>query len=120
MFRWFELIGLDKCINSLRVFFYSYKEFLPNWACYSLPDALWVYSFSSILIIVWGNQFESAKFWLLIPLYSGVVIEIAQGIKIFPGTFDILDLTLTTIALFLSIIIIKPKFKKYEKQEQEF
>jgi uncharacterized membrane protein len=93
---------------------------LPQWVYYSLPDGLWVYSFSSALLILWKGQYEKAKIWLFIPLFSGSMIEIAQGLRIFPGTFDFLDLTFTTISLLLSIIIINDKFKTNDKQKQVF
>lgn len=115
MFSWFQYIGVDSLILTIRQEFSTLKLYLPQWTYYSLPDGLWVYSFTSALLILWNNQFKNVKFWLLIPLFSGAIIEVAQGLKILPGTFDILDLTFTTFALFLSIIFIKLKFKQNEK-----
>jgi hypothetical protein len=116
MFSWFDMTGLNTTASFIRHLAYPLKNHLPPWVYYSLPDGLWVYSFSSALLILWGEQFEKAKIWLFIPLFFGILTEIAQGLKIFPGTFDFLDLTFTTIALLLSIIIIKPKNQKNGKQ----
>lgn len=118
MFSWFRCIGVDSGILTIRQELSFLKLYLPQWLYYSLPDGLWVYSFTSALLILWDNQFKIAKFWLLIPLFSGAIIEVAQGLKLFRGTFDILDLTFSIVALLLSIIIINYKFKQNDKQKQ--
>lgn len=120
LFYWFEMIGLNNITSFIRNVTYPLKNYLPSWTYFSLPDGLWVYSFTSALLILWDNQLKIAKFWLLIPLFTGAIIEVAQGLKIFRGTFDVLDLTFTIVALLLSIIIINYKFKKNDKQKQVF
>ena len=119
MFNWFEYIGIENKILSIRELFFPLKIYLPQWVYYSLPDGLWVYSFTSAILIVWNNQFKIAKYWLVIPVFTGAIIEIAQGLKLFRGTFDILDLTFTIVALLLSIIIINHKFKQNDKQNDK-
>lgn len=118
MFCWFKYIGIDSNVSTVRQELSGIKYFLPQWTYYSLPDGLWVYSFTSALLIVWDNQFKNAKFWLLVPLFTGLVIEIAQGLKIFPGTFDIIDLIFCFSALLLSIIFLTPKKEKNEIQKE--
>lgn len=118
MFIWVKYIGIDSIISTIRQKLSYLKLYLPSWTYYSLPDGLWVYSFTSALIILWNNKFKIAKFWLLIPLFSGAIIEVAQGLKIIRGTFDILDLTLSIVASLLSIITINYKFKRNDKQKQ--
>lgn len=115
LFNWFEIVGIKSAALSIRNIIYPYKNDLPNWTFFSLPDGLWVYSFSSALIILWGDQFKFGKYWLIIPLLFGAFIEFAQKIKIFPGTFDIIDFTFSISALALSIIILKPKIRTNEK-----
>jgi len=112
MFKWFSFVGLDNIIFSARTELLGFKKHLPLWTYYSLPDGLWVYSFTSALLIFWNGRLT---FWLILPLLTGALVEIAQGLKIFPGTFDILDLTFTGCGLLLSIIIINSKFKQNEK-----
>ena len=112
MFHWFSFLGLDYFITSARDSFSVLKNDLPNWIYFSLPDGLWVYSFTSALLIYWRNDIQKVKFWLLIPLTTGVFIEVLQGVKLFPGTFDFLDLAFTSLGLLLSAIIINYKFKK--------
>ena len=116
LFEWFEIIELKTTISFIRNIIHPFKNELPTWTYYSLPDGLWVYSFSSALIILWGDQFKFGKYWLIIPLLFGAFIELAQKIKIFPGTFDIIDFTFSIMALALSIIIVKPKIQTNETQ----
>jgi hypothetical protein len=96
------------------------KSDLPYWVYFSLPDGLWVYSFSCALLILWRNNHEMAKYWLLIPFFSGIIIEIAQGLKVFRGTFDIIDLIFSIVALLSSILIINYKFNQNDKQKQVY
>ena len=116
MFEWFQWCKIDFFTSSIRSQMYPLKSHLPPWFYFSLPDALWVYSFSSALLILWNNDFEKVKYWLLIPFVSGILIEILQGFKLFHGTFDFLDLFFSTLGLLLSINIIDSKFNKYDKQ----
>jgi len=114
MFKWLSAFGLDSLIFSARANISALKNHLPNWFFYSLPDGLWVYSFTSALLIFWNNDKRKVKFWLLIPFTTGILVEIFQGLKLFPGTFDFLDLTFSSLALLFSIIIINLKFKQNE------
>lgn len=116
MFEWFNSIGLQNSMNLYRYNVSGLKDLLPQWVYFSLPDGLWVYSFSSALIIFWNNDIKKIKFWLLIPCISGILVELLQSLKFFPGTFDIADLIFTILGLLLSIIIINHKFKQHEKQ----
>ncbi len=116
MFDWFSFVGIDKIIHSARTFVLDFKNSIPNWIYYSLPDGLWVYSFTSAILIFWNNDSKKSTLWLLVPFITGVLIEIFQGFKLFPGTFDILDLTFSILGLSISKIIINHKFKQNEKK----
>jgi hypothetical protein len=116
MFDWFSFVGIDNIIHSARTFVFDFKNSIPNWIYYSLPDGLWVYSFTSAILIFWNNDSKKATLWLLVPFITGVLIEIFQGFKLFPGTFDNLDLTFSILGLSISKIIINHKFKQNEKK----
>lgn len=115
MFEWFSLVGLDNAIQTTRKSVFVFKNYLPKWTYFSLPDGLWIYSFTSAILIYWNNDNQKTKLWLLIPFTTGILIEIFQAVKLFPGTYDFLDLTFSILGLLLSKIIIKHKFKKNEK-----
>lgn len=117
MFNWFKWSKIDFFTSSIRSIIYPLKSHFPSWFYFSLPDALWVYSFSSALLILWKDHFRIGKHWLLFPLILGSIVEVAQGLKLFPGTFDIWDLILTILSLCLSTIIINYKFNQNDKQK---
>jgi hypothetical protein len=116
MFNWFKWSEIDFFTSIIRNLIHPLKNNIPPWFYFSLPDGLWVYSFSSALLIYWNNDFKKVKYWLLIPFTSGIFIEILQGFNFFHGTFDFLDLLLSTLGLLLSKTIINYKFKQYDKQ----
>ena len=106
MFDWFDKLGIQVIISSLREFLHPFKKNIPNWVYFSLPDGLWVYSFSSTYMLIWKKQFKVALAWLVIPFMFGCGIEIAQLFKIFPGTFDVerpILIEITTININISI-----------------
>ncbi len=117
MFNWFKLIEIYPITSLIRNIIHPFKSAFPPWFYFSLPDALWVYSFSSALLILWKDCFQKGKFMLFIPLIFGSIVEIAQGLKLFPGTFDSLDLIFTFLALCLSAIIINYKLNQNDKQK---
>jgi hypothetical protein len=112
MFGWFETLGLNNLINEARIALSVTKNQLPKWVYFSLPDGLWVYSFTSALVLIWEGEFSYLKYWLVIPFFLGVVVEILQGINIFIGTFDVLDLSFSLIGFILSICVLKNKIEK--------
>lgn len=114
MFKWLELLSLTDIVSTLREYLSPTREFIPDWVVFSLPDGLWVYSFSSSFLIIWQDNFSSAIPWLLFPLLLGAFAEILQYFTILSGTFDLVDFYFCLIAPFLSILIFKLKNKKNE------
>jgi len=115
MFEWFYFIGLEEAIQAARTAVVEFKKYLPVFACFSLPDGLWLYSFTSAILIYWRNDKQRTRNWLLIPLASGIFVEIMQGFKLFPGTFDYLDLAFLILGFSSSILIINHQFTQNEK-----
>jgi len=105
MFKWFNLLGISKQIDYLRVYFSEIN--IPNWILFNYPDGVWIYSFVSLMLIVWENEESSLKkFWYMIVPILGICAEIGQYINIVPGTFDILDLFFCLIGTILPFILI--------------
>ena len=120
MFQWFNLLGIESQILSYRTTFHGLKCLFPNWAYLSLPNALWVYSFTSILLIIWNDN--PFKYWIIfIPFTTGVLVEFLQLVKLFPGTFDYVDFIFALISFILSILTINNLIKKkYEKKITDY
>ena len=111
LFNWFEIVGIKSAALSIRNIIYPFKNELPTWTYFSLPDGLWIYSFTSALIIYWEGDFDNLKYWLLIPFFLGVIVEVLQGLKLFKGTFDVFDLLFSLSGFLLSIYILNKKIK---------
>ena len=111
MFGWFEYIGLSNTVDLFRSNQFLQSLTVPNWIKFSLPDALWLFSFNYILLTLWDfNVTRQSIFWLILAPTVGLFSEIGQLAGIIPGTFDIVDLVLLSIATiiaFLSIINLK-------------
>lgn len=102
MFGWVNAIGMYELINLLRAYINAYEVLIPNWFIYSLPDGLWIFSFTSALIIVNGCKWNEYKVWLLLPIGFG--IEFLQLLGIFKGTFDVNDLFFYFIGIVSSVL----------------
>ena len=106
MFSWFDSINLSAAISELRLFTVPLSDHLPNWFLYSLPDGLWLFSYLSILLVVWDNVISKHNIhWLLLVPTIAIVSEIGQLFGIIPGTFDIVDLTFYLGGTILPILI---------------
>ena len=63
------------------------------------PCALWVYSFTAALVLIWSEQRASYRIvWLAMPSLLALGGEFGQMFHIVPGTFDWSDVTAYLIA----------------------
>lgn len=109
MFTWFEQINLLNEVELIRNQFSSYQ--LPNWIIYNLPDLLWVFSFTSLLFIIWNMKINRENItYLVIPMGLGIISEFGQLFSILNGTFDKMDLFFYLFGGLTSIFILR-KFK---------
>ena len=105
MFEWFDQMNLSKYIIELRSHTEAYSLILPNWLLYSLPDGLWLFSYLSLLLIIWDNKVSKKNiFWIFLLPIIAIVSELGQFFKIVPGTFDIIDLIFYFAGSFLPIL----------------
>jgi len=73
---------------------------LPSWAIYNLPDGLWTFAFSSLLLIIWKRCVNIRSIgWLCIPLLSAIVMEFILG------TVDIKDIWFILLGGLLPFIL---------------
>ncbi len=114
MFSWFEAISISEIISNYRLLTLPLKQHLPDWFLYSLPDGLWLFSYVSIILLLWENTISKKNIlWFsLIPTIA-ISSEIAQLFGLVPGTFDLIDLlfyflgTLVPLSIFLKTQTIK-------------
>lgn len=113
MFSWFRSIHCDTYINYLRtVMKEPLTSLLPQWALYSLPDALWMYSFTAAVLLLWQRKLT---IYLLIPFLLGAGSEAGQYFHLVRGTYDSNDMICYCAGSLLSILIInKPQINVQE------
>ena len=100
MFSWFNSLGIENLIDFFRNKI-LFNNLIPNWVKFSLPDGIWIYSLTSLMLIIWNRDMNKSKYiWLLIGPLLGLSAEFGQLIDIIPGTYDNTDLV---FCLFASI-----------------
>ena len=94
VFTWYGWLGLQAPLLALRDKLAGVRHFLPDSVLYSLPDALWVYSFTYLMQLVWFRHSRSfgRSFWVFLPVSLAVGAETGQLFKVVPGTFDLMDI----------------------------
>ena len=106
MFSWFESVNLSNSISEMRLFTLPLSIYLPDWFLYSLPDGLWLFSYVSFLLVVWGNVISKHNIhWVLLVPLIAIFSELGQLIKVIPGTFDVVDLCSYFLGAVLPILI---------------
>jgi hypothetical protein len=113
-FNSFCFLQIEKPLTIIRSFTLPMCHIIPDWVLFSLPDGLWLISFSLIINKVWSPK-DNLHFWfwtLLFPL-TALVWEFGQAFQLFRGTFDWID---TIIYISITIFIIyKNKTSYHEK-----
>lgn len=108
MFDWFSYLKLDFIIDSLRNNFYGYRIYIPKSILFSLPDALWVYSFTMFLSIYFKNRI------LLSMIFIGSIITEILQLWFVIGTFDIYDV----VYMFALYLVAMYFIKKFEEEKK--
>ena len=81
LFNWLKLIGLNHNVDFLRNLASSLKNYFPNWVFFSLPDGLWIYSFTSA-IIIWSKLTKMSSHFIIVPFFFGPISELLQKLMI--------------------------------------
>ena len=112
MFKWFDKLMLTDMIAKIREFTMPLKIKLPSWFLYSLPDGLWIFSYVYLMISIWGRTINiNNLFWFSLIPSIAIFSEIGQLIKVVPGTFDVVDLSLFVIGFFLPFVKFTNNYK---------
>lgn len=84
-----DFIGVTSQVNSIR----DLIPVFPSWFVNSIPDGLWMFSFSMLILAIWGFQrSREAIVWFSAALAIGVLMEFLQALATLPGQFDWRDL----------------------------
>jgi hypothetical protein len=104
-FRWIRLMGLGDNLTDFREQSLTWVHVLPSWFIYSLPNGLWAFSYTLIVIVIWSGS----KSWLRYIWYASVPLlvfgfELLQLTGIIRGTFCLWDLTLGAGGILMGMI----------------
>lgn len=104
LFHWFKALGLFPLITTIRVTISNSIESVPEWFCYSLPNAFWC--FGGILIIgsIWGKLYKEKRIWIIFFSIIAVSEEIIQLFSWSSGTFDVRDLVFMLGFIILAVL----------------
>lgn len=108
MFRWTDKIGASGVIDILRTYSSNYMSALPGWVIYSLPNALWLMSFSLVMSITWRGNVRMATLWCSLLYALSLASELMQWYGLVRGTADIFD-AIAYSAGFLVLFLINRK-----------
>ena len=104
VFYWIDSLRMGSFVNDARVILEPMRNLLPNWFLYSLPDALWVYAATAFWILVWrGESKHCFRAWTSVGVLVATMSELGQAIRVVPGTFCAVDLTLGLVAWFAAL-----------------
>jgi hypothetical protein len=113
-FDYLTYVGLDESLSIIRSITLPMNQFIPEWVIYSLPDGLWLFSFSLLVNLIWSRE-DRLRFWfwtLLFPC-TAIIWELGQAFQVISGTFDWIDTFIYLTVTFL--IIYRNQTIKYEK-----
>jgi hypothetical protein len=112
VFKWINNIGFLSNLLTVRNWLHPLKGILPKWFLYSFPDALWIFSLTLFIGLIWYNGDRKRSILILmLSLFCGVIPEILQMFNLLKGTFDLTDIWFEIFASILAIITIH-LFKK--------
>lgn len=114
MFQWAKYLNAYDRILEVRLMAEIYRQHFPDWVLFSLPNGLWMFSYSCLLGLIWGNK-DCLNFlkWLLPVLIGFILIEAGQSVHVVPGTFDMLDVLLYIAGAIGGYFVIKPNTIKW-------
>jgi hypothetical protein len=105
-FAWLDGVGLTSIADSLRGLraFVHANAHLPVVVRSFFSDAAWAFSLGVILA-------DAPKALLAAGAVVALGHEIAQGLGVVPGTFDVLDLFVLATAFIAAVVLFRPTFR---------
>lgn len=77
---------------------------LPDFILFQLPDGLWLYSYTNLMLLIWNNSFSTfSKLWIWSGFIIALSFEVLQFFKLYTGTYSTLDVITYIIAMVLSL-----------------
>jgi len=117
-FNWFSAAGLENWLYVVREQSLSFCSCLPQWIVYSLPNGLWVFAYTTIVLSIWTGSNSFLKyFWFLSIPFLVFGFELLQLTGKLQGTFCLNDILWSAIGITIGCITmyIKRSNRKHVK-----
>jgi len=104
-FQWIRSMGFDGALYFLRVHILPIGRQLPEWIIFSLPDGLWAFAYTLLILTIWAGSHSILKYvwYATIPILV-MGFELLQGTGIAGGTFCTNDIILDTSGLLAGLV----------------
>jgi len=104
-YQWFGFSEMESWHFLVKDKLLFLNHFLPDWLIYSLPNGLWAFSYTLLIVTIWKGSKSAAKyFWLAsIPILI-LGYELLQLTGFHSGTFCLQDILLGMSGILLGII----------------
>src|ERR1044072_7876888 len=113
MFKWFRALGLETVVGRLRAGASEPSGWF-FWLAYSLPDGLWVYALTALMVFLWRDSRSPIKFlWPSLGLLLGAGSERGPLAAVGPGSFDVIDLLVCFFAAVAAMLLTSRKFNAH-------
>jgi len=111
IFMWIDNISLLDEVMILRNISSGVKEKIPPIVLYSLPDGIWVYSATYLMIMIWEKDltYIPAWIWISLPFICSIIAELLQLGHIIEGQYCSYDMLFYFSFFILALINIKFK-----------
>jgi hypothetical protein len=120
-FQWIRSIGFDGALSFLRTHTLPDGSHLPEWIVYSLPDGLWAFAYTLIILTIWNGSNSILKYvWFAtIPLLV-LGVELLQWAGNIGGTFCFNDIILLITGLLAGMVtnIVTLNLSHYESSNE--
>ncbi len=105
-FSWIDEIGFGNLIDTIRLHSVSSRFLLPDFVIYSLPNGLWAFAYSMLIVGIWsGSKSKIKYFWLATIPVLVLGFETLQYFEIIRGTFSIQDIAFGITGIIIGIIV---------------
>lgn len=110
IFKWLDLLGMDIKSSTIRKKIISTKKDIPEWFIYSLPDGIWIFSYVTMILLIWNYRINKESFfWILVVPIIAVMSEFLQLYNVVSGTFDYLDIIFYLVGGVIPFFICRKK-----------
>jgi len=100
-------IGLPDNANDIDLI--SFDAF-PPWLLNSLPNALWMFALTLVILTVWNFTLSrNAIIWLSVGVVFGLALEFLQLTEVWHGSFDWMDVLFILLGALVAVSLFRTK-----------